>query len=136
MKEIISVGVSSLSPIRNDTTKLEELGTDRKGYTYWETPNQTFDVRVRVGAYEDNLTRTINQLGSGRFDTFEDDTYKFTTEQDLDTNRSTILVFHPKDVPEDGVSVEMLSPLVNKFIDEQGAGVILQAVVSKEFFND
>ena len=130
-KEEITVGV--FSPLRSsfESAKLVELGTDRKGYTYWDSYRPVFDARYRVDAHEDSVSSTVQQLASGRYDVCEDDTYVFTTEPDLDPEKSTILVFHPKDVPEGGVNREMLVPLVDSILDSQGVGVIIQATIDK-----
>ena len=130
-KEEIAVEV--YSPLRSnfESTTLVELNTDRKGYTYWGCCKPVFDAHDRVGAHEDGVSSTIHQLASGRYDVCEDDAYVFTTEPDLNLEKSTMLVFHPKDVPEGGVNREMLAPLVDDILDRQGVGTIIQATIDK-----
>ena len=130
-KEEISIGVYSPLRLSFESATLVELNTDRKGYTYWGCYKPVFDAHDRVGAHEDSVSSTAYQLAHGRYDVCEDDAYVFVTEPDLDLEKSTILVFHPKDVPEGGVSREMLVPLVDSILDSQGVGVIIQATIDK-----
>ena len=130
-KEEISIGVYSPMRLSFESATLVELNTDRKGYTYWDSYRPVSDARYRAGAHENSVSSTLHQLASGRYDVCEDDAYVFTTEPDLDLEKSTILVFHPKDVPEGGINREMLAPLVDDILDRQGVGAIIQATIDK-----